>query len=62
MARRLELARLSPEAKRIMARTLPKPTASTRVLKKVGMRLVGDVTDPEDGRLWEWERASEIDS
>jgi hypothetical protein len=29
------------------------------VLKKVGMRLVGEVTDPEEGKLWEWEWVDE---
>lgn len=56
MARSLiDLAHGSPEVKRIIARTLPEPNASTMVLKKVGMRLVSEVTDPEDGKVWEWE-------
>jgi [ribosomal protein S5]-alanine N-acetyltransferase len=45
----------STEVKRIIARTLPETSASTRVLEKVGMEFVGEVFDPEDGRVWEWQ-------
>jgi [ribosomal protein S5]-alanine N-acetyltransferase len=51
----IRLARGAPEVQRIIARTLPEPNASTRVLGKVGMRFAGEVLDPEDGRVWEWE-------
>jgi RimJ/RimL family protein N-acetyltransferase len=54
----IEAARRSPEVRRITARTLPEPNASTRVLKKVGMGFAGEVIDPEDGRVWEWEITS----
>ena len=57
MATRLfELAVSSPLVHRVIAHTLPEPNASTRVLTKAGMRLVGEVWDPEDGRVWRWER------
>ncbi len=59
MARNLiDMAHGSPDVKRIIARTLPETNASTMVLKKVGMRLAGEVTDPEDGKVWEWEMGS----
>jgi hypothetical protein len=51
----VETAKQSPEVRRIIARTLPEPNASTAVLKKLGMRLKGEVTDPDDGLVWEWE-------
>ena len=51
----IEVASRSPEVKRITARTLPEPNASTRVLEKVGMVFAGEVMDPEDGRVWEWQ-------
>lgn len=51
----IEAASRAPEVRRIIARTLPEPNASTRVLEKVGMRFAGEVVDPEDGRVWEWE-------
>jgi ribosomal-protein-alanine N-acetyltransferase len=38
------------------AHTLPEPNASTRVLTKCGFTFVGEVIDPEDGRVWRWER------
>lgn len=51
----IELASRAPGVRRIIARTLPEPNASTRVLEKVGMRFAGEVIDPEDGLVWEWE-------
>ena len=39
----------------VRAHTLPQPNASTRVLTKCGFRHVGEVIDPEDGRVWRWE-------
>lgn len=38
----------------VLAHTLPKDNPSTSILKKVGMRLLGEVEDPEDGRVWRW--------
>lgn len=56
MARKLiALARGSATVKQIIAHTLPEPSASTRVLEKVGMSFVGEVIDPEDGRVWRWQ-------
>jgi RimJ/RimL family protein N-acetyltransferase len=43
----------------VRAHTLPEPNASTRVLTKCGFRCVGEVIDPEDGRVWRWERSGE---
>lgn len=51
----IEAASRSSEVRRITARTLPEPNASTSVLKKVGMRFAGEVIDPDDGRVWEWQ-------
>jgi ribosomal-protein-alanine N-acetyltransferase len=53
----IELASAQPGVRRIIAHTLPKHDASPRILEKVGMRLVGEVIDPEDGTVWEWEIA-----
>ena len=56
MARKLvALANDSPSVRTIIAHTLPETSASTRVLEKVGMTYVGEVIDPEDGRVWLWE-------
>jgi RimJ/RimL family protein N-acetyltransferase len=56
MARKLvELARRSAAVRRVIAHTLPETNASTRVLEKVGMTFVGEVMDPEDGRVWRWQ-------
>jgi ribosomal-protein-alanine N-acetyltransferase len=40
----------------VRAHTAPTPNASTRVLTKCGFRFFGEVVDPEDGRVWRWER------
>ena len=56
MARWLtDIARNSGVVRKVVAHTLPEPGASTRVLEKVGMIYLGEVTDPEDGRVWRWE-------
>lgn len=43
----------------VRAHTLPEKGASPRVLEKCGLRLIGEVIDPEDGLVWRWERARE---
>jgi len=40
----------------LRAHTLPENNASTRVLTKNGFTRLGEVMDPEDGRVWRWER------
>jgi RimJ/RimL family protein N-acetyltransferase len=57
MARKLiALAARSGHVRQVIAHTLPERNASTRVLTKAGMTFVGEVMDPEDGRVWRWER------
>lgn len=43
----------------VIAHTLPEPNASTRVLSKCGFGHAGEVMDPEDGRVWRWEKLRE---
>jgi [ribosomal protein S5]-alanine N-acetyltransferase len=50
----IEIASSSPAVEKIIAHTLPETNASTRILQKVGMTFVGEVIDPEDGRVWRW--------
>ena len=40
----------------VRAHTLPETNASTRVLTKCGFEHLGEVIDPEDGRVWRWEK------
>ena len=40
----------------IRAHTMPENGASGHVLAKCGFQHVGEVIDPEDGRVWRWER------
>ncbi len=51
----LQLAKGCPTIKRVIANTLPEVNASTSVLKKVAMSFVGEVVDPEDGVVWQWQ-------
>ena len=44
----------------VRAHTLPERNASSSVLEKAMFRRVGDVTDPEDGPVWRWERPVEV--
>jgi len=44
------------EVRLVSAHTLPESNASTRVLEKCGFRRIGEVIDPEDGRVWRFER------
>lgn len=51
----VELALATDPSVRITARTLPEKNYSTRILEKNNFVLLGFVTDPEDGEVWEWE-------
>jgi RimJ/RimL family protein N-acetyltransferase len=43
-----------PDVDHVLAHTLPDANASTRVLKRLGMRFDGEVHDPDDGDIWRW--------
>jgi len=51
----VELSLSTDPSVRITARTLPEKNYSTRILQKNKFVLLGFVTDPEDGEVWEWE-------
>jgi len=51
----------SGRVRMVRAHTLPEPNASTRVLARCGFRHMGEVTDPEDGLVWRWEKENETD-
>ena len=55
----IDWARANGSVQRIRAHTLPTANASTHVLTKCGFQFVGEVTDPEDGQVWRWERPAE---
>jgi RimJ/RimL family protein N-acetyltransferase len=50
------IAASRPGPRRVLAHTLPRPNASTRILERVGFRRLGEVEDPEDGVVWRWRR------
>ena len=51
----VELSLRTDPTIKITARTLPEKNYSTRILEKNNFVLLGFVTDPEDGEVWEWE-------
>jgi len=51
----VEIALGSPAVRRVIAHTLSEINASGRVLQKAGLTKVGEVLDPEDGKVWRWE-------
>ena len=56
----VELSLATDASVRITARTLPEKNYSTRILEKNNFVLLGFVTDPEDGEVWEWEYKNKI--
>jgi RimJ/RimL family protein N-acetyltransferase len=50
-----QLALVTDPGVRITARTLPEENYSTRILAKNGFILLGNVSDKDDGDVWEWE-------
>ena len=50
----LKRAWQSEAVREVVAHTLPKRNASTRILEKVGLQLVGAVNHAEDGKVWRW--------
>jgi RimJ/RimL family protein N-acetyltransferase len=54
-----ELTRIAldhPTVRTVVAHTLPTRNASGSVLTKCGFVNVGQVIDPEDGPVWQWEK------
>ena len=51
----VELSLATDPSVRITARTLPEKNYSTRILERNNFILLGFLTDPEDGEVWEWE-------
>lgn len=54
----IQFARHDERVRTIRAHTRSAANASTRVLTKCGFVHVGQVTDPEDGPVWRWERSA----
>jgi len=44
----------SGAVREVVAHTMPERNASTRVLEKVGLHLVGEAHDAEVGKVWLW--------
>jgi hypothetical protein len=42
---------------RVIAKTLPEESASTRILAGIGMKRVGTELDAQHGEVWVWEAA-----
>jgi RimJ/RimL family protein N-acetyltransferase len=56
LATRLMLRRAfaDPAITAVDAHTLAQENPSTRVLRKTGFTMIGEVVDPDDGALWHW--------
>jgi [ribosomal protein S5]-alanine N-acetyltransferase len=48
----VEFAYQADGVTQVIAHTLPKPNASTRVLAKCGFKYVGEANDPDEGPVW----------
>jgi [ribosomal protein S5]-alanine N-acetyltransferase len=55
MASRLVEIAVQQGVLRLRAQTLPQPSASTRILEKLGFTFVGTVVHGQDGNVWTWE-------
>jgi ribosomal-protein-alanine N-acetyltransferase len=51
----IERAFADPRTRLVQAHTLPNENASTAVLKKCGMVMVGEDVDTDEGVVWRWE-------
>ena len=52
----VDIALESPEVQLVIAHTLERTNASSRVLSKNRFKCSGQGIDPEDGAVWKWER------
>jgi RimJ/RimL family protein N-acetyltransferase len=52
----VQFARESGAVRMVCAHTLAEINASTRILEKCGFRKTGEVIDPENNRVWRWEK------
>jgi [ribosomal protein S5]-alanine N-acetyltransferase len=50
----VEVARRADPQIRLKALTLMQENASTRILRRLGFKLVGTAQDPDAGDVWEW--------
>lgn len=44
-------------ATRVLAHTLAEENPSTSVLRRLGFELVAELSDPDEGRIWRWDRS-----
>ena len=56
-AKLIDMAMASPLVTTVIAHTLPEENASVALLKKIGMKFGGEISDPDDGQVWRWECA-----
>jgi [ribosomal protein S5]-alanine N-acetyltransferase len=50
----VEFAFSNPEVTSVQARTLAEINPSVKILQKLGMKLIGEKVDPDDGPIWLW--------
>ena len=52
----VDIAKAEADVERIVAHTLPRESASCRILRRLDFVLLGPVEDLEDGTVWRWQR------
>jgi [ribosomal protein S5]-alanine N-acetyltransferase len=53
-AREMVATAFAAEAHTVIAHTMPEENPSVGVLRKLGFRHAGEVTDPDEGTVWKW--------
>ncbi|MFZ4606848.1 MAG: GNAT family N-acetyltransferase [Caulobacter sp.] len=43
-----------PRVSHVLAHTLPQESASTTILRRLGLQFIQALTDPDDGPIWRW--------
>ncbi|HXH71058.1 MAG TPA: GNAT family N-acetyltransferase [Pyrinomonadaceae bacterium] len=56
----IDFAFSRPQVKCVQAHTLAEENESVRVLRKVGMKFIKELNDPEDGDIWQWQLKREV--
>ncbi len=52
----VDIATQSGEVNRVVARTLKEENPSVRICRRLNFSFLGEVIDPDDGSVWQWEK------
>lgn len=51
----IDFAFSHPQVQTVIAHTLAEKNASNTLLQKVGMKFAGELSDPDEGKIWRWQ-------